>query len=270
MGAIHFPLRDIHHIGRLTRELLIHPEDCPVLRRHQITLAGISYATTGFRFVRHHPGVGQLIVCFRGKGRVWVDGKWKTCSAGTAYLTPHDQFHAYESGPRWEIGWITYRPMAFVPTVSTPKLIETDPRPLEHILRGFHHEISSDREAILLESWSLLLIHHAGRIVFPDHSSRLWRLWQTVQADLAAEWNLERLAHQAALGPENLRRICLRETGCSPMQHLTRLRMQYAASLLTTSRKIQEVANLAGYTNAFAFSTAFKRVMKQSPSRFRE
>jgi transcriptional regulator GlxA family with amidase domain len=97
----------------------------------------------------------------------------------------------------------------------------------------------------------------------------LWRLWQTVQADIAADWTVEKLARTAALGPENLRRICLRETGQSPMQHLTRLRMQYAASLLTTGRKIEEVAQLAGYTNAFAFSSAFKRVMGKNPSGYK-
>jgi transcriptional regulator GlxA family with amidase domain len=154
--------------------------------------------------------------------------------------------------------------------VGAPKLIETDPRPLEYILRGIHHEISSNREAAILELWSQLLLHHVSRIVGPDHSSRLWRLWQAVQADLAAGWNLTRLARQAALGPENLRRICVRETGSSPMQHLTRLRMQYAASLLSTGRKIEDVAHSVGYVNAFAFSTAFKRVMSESPSRFRD
>jgi AraC-like DNA-binding protein len=230
----------------------------------------MSQATTGFRFVRTRPKTGQLLVCFRGQGRVWVDGGWKKCAAGTAYLTPPDQFHAYESGRRWEVGWIIYAREASALPFAAPKLIETDPRPLEYILRGLHHEISSEREAPLLESWSQLLHRHADRIVVPDHSFRLWRLWQAVQANLAADWNLARLARLAGLGPENLRRICLRETGRSPMQHLTHLRMAYAASLLTTGRKIEEVAHMAGYTNAFAFSTAFKREMKQSPSRFRE
>jgi AraC-like DNA-binding protein len=262
-------LRETHEIGKRTREFLIHPEHCSLLQRHRIILAGISLAAPGFRFVRLAPSLGQILVCFRGEGRVWVDGAWKKCDAGRAYLSPPGKVHAYEAGRRWDVGWICHEPGAAFGASENPRLVETDPRPFEHILSGLHHEISTDREAPVLEYWGLLLYRHACRIAAPDHSSRLWRLWRTVQADLAAEWDLAKMARLASLGPEHLRRVCLRETERSPMQHLAHLRMQYAASLLTTGRKIQEVAEMAGYTNAFAFSTAFKRIMKQPPSRFR-
>jgi AraC-like DNA-binding protein len=270
MGEIHFLLRDIHQVGAKSREWLIHPEYCAALRRHQIVLAGISHATSGFRFSRTRPEMWQLLVCFRGQGRVWIEGGWEKCTAGMAYLTPPTAFHAYEAGRRWDIGWIIYEPQAALSVIDAPTLIETDPRPLEHILRGLDHEISTTRERSVLEHWSQLLHHHATRIIVPDHSSRLWRLWQAVQADLALDWNLQKMARLAGLGPENLRRICLKETGRSPMQQVTHLRMAYAASLLTTGLKIEEVGHMVGYSNAFAFSTAFKRLMKRPPSRFRD
>lgn len=269
MGKIHFLLREIHQVGSRTRELLIHPEHSPALRHLHIHLAGISHATTGFRFTRLHPKQGQLLVCFRGEGRVWINNAWKACHAGTAYLTPPHQPHAYQSGPRWEVGWILYAPEATAGLPSAPTLIETDPRPLEYLLRGLHHEISTARDPAMLESWSRLLHRQAARMIVPDHSSRLWRVWQAVQADPAAGWSLARLARLAGLGPENLRRICRRETGRSPMQHLTHLRMSHALSLLTAGGKIEDVAHQSGYDNAFAFSTAFKRVMKRPPSHFR-
>jgi AraC-like DNA-binding protein len=269
MGKSHLLLREIHQIGKRTREFLVHPDQCSPLRQHRIHLAGISHAATGFRFVRPKPNMGQVLVCFRGQGQVWFDGRWRSCGSGAAYLTPPGKFHAYTAGPRWEIGWIIYAAEAPSLSIDAPKLVETDPRPFEYILQGLHHESSSDRESPLLEYWSQLLHRHADRIISPDHSSHLWRLWRTVQGDLAAEWDLGKLARLAGLGPENLRRICLRETGRSPMHHLTRLRMAYAASLLTTGRKIEEVAQMTGYTNAFAFSTAFKRAMGRPPSLFR-
>jgi len=270
MGEIHFMLREIHRIGMRTREFLIHPEHCPALRHHRIHLAGVSHATTGFRFVRTQPRQGQMLVGFRGEGRVWVDGGWKTCGAGMAYLTPPGRPHAYEACARWEVGWVLYAPEASTGLPADgPRLIETDPRPLEYLLRGLHHEISTGRDPVMLESWGQLLYRQANRMMVPDHSSRLWRVWQAVQADPAADWSLARLARLAGLGPENLRRICLRETGRSPMQHVTHLRMFHAVSLLTAGGKIEDVAHQSGYENAFAFSTAFKRVMKKSPSGFR-
>jgi len=46
--------------------------------------------------------------------------------------------------------------------------------------------------------------------------------------------------------------------------------MRRAASLLTGSeRRIDAIATAVGYENAFAFSTAFKRHMKKTPSAYR-
>ncbi len=53
------------------------------------------------------------------------------------------------------------------------------------------------------------------------------------------------------------------------MAHLTWLRMKRAALLLErTDQKISSIAEDVGYQNAFAFSTAFKRVMGTAPHTF--
>jgi AraC-like DNA-binding protein len=50
------------------------------------------------------------------------------------------------------------------------------------------------------------------------------------------------------------------------MEHLTWLRMKRAAFLLErTNQKILTIAEEMGYQNAFAFSSAFKRVMGAAP-----
>ena len=54
------------------------------------------------------------------------------------------------------------------------------------------------------------------------------------------------------------------------MHHVTYLRMHRAAALVkTTSRKLGDIALSVGYTDPFAFSVAFKRVMDISPSHYR-
>jgi transcriptional regulator GlxA family with amidase domain len=51
------------------------------------------------------------------------------------------------------------------------------------------------------------------------------------------------------------------------MRYVTRLRLRHAASLLASHiYSVELVARKVGYTNAFAFSTAFKREMGASPS----
>ena len=99
---------------------------------------------------------------------------------------------------------------------------------------------------------------------------RLWVLWESVGKNLAADWSLATLARQCHYGPEQLRRLCLRELGRSPMQHLTYMRMQHAQDLLESSNdKLEVVAAQVGYENAIVFSRAFKRWIGRSPSEYR-
>ena len=74
----------------------------------------------------------------------------------------------------------------------------------------------------------------------------------------------------AGMSEENLRRLCLRLHQRAPMAQLTWMRMQTAADILAHSEgKLGELAARLGYADAFAFSTAFKRVMGRSPREFR-
>ncbi len=231
MGEIHFYLRKIHQIGRRTQERLLHPAFCPSFRADRIRLAGLSRARPGFRFVRPAPPIAQVLVCFRGAGRVWLEGSWRECRPGMAYLTPAGKFHAYEAGPDWEIGWVIYEPETAFLQLDGPRMVEADPRPLELALEGLHHEISTGGEPDLRERWGGLLQRQVERIA-GGPGDRLRRLWQAVRDQPGAAWDLSRLARTAGMGAEQLRRVCRRETGRSPMQHLTRLRMEAAAGLL--------------------------------------
>ncbi|MFD7092727.1 AraC family transcriptional regulator [Streptomyces sp. NPDC059896] len=59
--------------------------------------------------------------------------------------------------------------------------------------------------------------------------------------------------------------------GQPPLTYLTRWRMTLAADLLTEreTATVAEIARTVGYTDAFAFSAAFKRIRGVSPSEFR-
>lgn len=276
MVETHHDLCEIRRIGNGTREFLIHPEHCPVLRQHSVFLAGISHASAKFKFVRNAaPRVprGQILVCFCGRGHVFVGGKWEVCEAGHAYVTPPGVLHAYQAEEGWKVGWIIYNEGHMgqgALQIQEPVLVELDPRPLEHALWGLHQEISTHRESAMLDHWGEIVVGLGNRILKPWRTSRLWRLWRKVQADLGHQWSLGELAAISGLGAEQLRRVCVRETGVSPMQQVTRLRMQQAVSLISAGYKVEAVAHDMGYDNAFAFSTAFRRHLGEPPSAFRE
>jgi transcriptional regulator GlxA family with amidase domain len=92
-----------------------------------------------------------------------------------------------------------------------------------------------------------------------------------VAADLTVDWKLTALAGSCGLSPEHLRRVCRRELGRTPMEHVTYMRIQQAQELLeTTGEKLEAIAPRVGYHSAVVFSRAFVRCVGLTPSQYRE
>lgn len=269
-------LRETHQIGANTHEWMVGKEGCPALAAYHIRLAGVSAAKLGFEFVREHPPMSQILACHSGEGEVLIDGAWQPCRAGSAYLTPTNALHAYRAlkDQDWGVCWVMFDEISGHPPVVTtdaPVLATLDPRPLLDAIQGLYREAVGPAEPALMHHWVELIQLLAARVVRPWHTDeRLYRLWELVDADLAHRWTLADLTKQAKLSGEHLRRLCHKHLGRSPLEHVTFLRMRRAASLLTaTPQKIEAIASAVGYDNPFAFSTAFKRLMKQTPSGYR-
>ncbi len=99
---------------------------------------------------------------------------------------------------------------------------------------------------------------------------RLDTLWHQVNCQLAFPWSVERLAQSVAFSPSHLHRIALDIFGATPMQIVTRLRLERAATLLrTTDCTLDDIARQIGYRNTPSFSDAFLRYRGQRPGAFR-
>jgi AraC-like DNA-binding protein len=269
-------LRETHSIGHATREWLAQPRVCPALARHRIALTGISDARHGFEFIRLNAAMSQVLICHAGEGRVLVEGRWRRCGEGMAYLTPPRRPHAYHALPRkkWLICWVTYgEPGNITPVVDAPaaQLLRVDPRPLFSAIQGLYWESVGAASAAVMEHSVELIQLLVSRIMQPYHKDdRLWRVWSAVDADLNHEWSLDELASVACMSAEHLRRLSQRQLGRSPLEQVRFLRMRKAAALLTTTPdKIESISYQIGYHNPFAFSTAFKHCMGMSPAQFR-
>jgi AraC-like DNA-binding protein len=269
-------LKELHSIGADTREWMVGKESCPDLAAHHIRLVGVSAARHGFAFVRERPRIGQLLVCCAGQGEVLVDGRYQPCRPGQAYLTPAGALHAYRAlpGHEWLVCWVMFDaghgdpPVVAVPG---PLLARVDQRPLHDAIQGLYREHEGANDQALVLHWVALIQLLARRALAPFASDgRLWRLWERVDADLARPWSLGALAGHARMSGEHLRRLSLKQLGRTPMDQVAFLRMRRAAALLAAGgASVAEVAASVGYRNAFAFSTAFKRVLGRPPSALR-
>lgn len=86
----------------------------------------------------------------------------------------------------------------------------------------------------------------------------------------AANWTVASLAAEAKVSRAWLAKRFTELMGQSPLSYLTGWRMTLAEDLLTRpDATVASVAKRVGYANAFAFSTAFKRLRGVSPAQYR-
>jgi AraC-like DNA-binding protein len=260
---------NIYEVGKNTRELILGQASCPSLTPYGIQLVGTSEAVLGFRFERLTPGFVQILGCLGGEGEVLIDGEWRRCRRGQAYITPQGMPHSYRAIRRsvWKLVWLMYDETHV--TIDEPPNLKTVDAPLlETTFMGLYREQSSKAEHAVLSSWAHLLDATGRRMLARQiHDPRLNELWELIASDLSKPWTLEEMAEVANLSSEHLRRLCHATLHRSPMRHLTYLRMRHAAELLALSdEKIEVIGRHVGYDNQFAFSTAFKREIGLSPS----
>ena len=97
------------------------------------------------------------------------------------------------------------------------------------------------------------------------------RALRLLHAGPAAPWTVASLADRVGVSRATLAKRFAELVGEPPLTYLTRWRMTLAADLLLEreAAKITEVARAVGYSDAFAFSAAFKRTRGVNPSDFR-
>jgi AraC-like DNA-binding protein len=94
---------------------------------------------------------------------------------------------------------------------------------------------------------------------------------RAIHADPGRPWTLASLAAAAHASRTTLARRFTELVGEPPLAYLTGWRMALAAERLSDpSATVGAVAREVGYTDAFAFSSAFKRTLGKSPTAYRK
>jgi AraC-like DNA-binding protein len=93
---------------------------------------------------------------------------------------------------------------------------------------------------------------------------------QYFQQNLSEKINIKALASSLGLTHNGLIYKFKNQTGVTPIQFLTRFRLQYSKQLLsTTDMRINEIAFAVGFYDAYYFSNAFKKYYGVSPLKFK-
>lgn len=243
---------------------------------HQIKHVGVMSAVYPYEVRRVDQSGTYLMAVLEGHGQVLMDGGWKVARAGQACLLAPHMFNAFRcvEGVAWKFVWVRYgeekgvRPIA---NSSAPVRGELDGHALECAVRGLWYEMDGGGSDELAGSWADLIHRQVLAFARPvELDERLWRIWQTVGADIGRGWTLAELADIGIMSEEHLRRLCKKQLGRSPMQHLIYLRMLEARGMLISSdAKVEVIANAVGYESAFTFSNTFKKWFGIRPSELR-
>lgn len=269
-------LSETHIDGPRSRLRVVTAGECPALRAHHIAHVGIVSALPPFARVRTEPDGSFLLACFAGEGRILLDGRWQRCTAEMICLAPPrvlDAFHAVP-GRRWEFAYLRYHePAGLRPlvTAASPVRVRADADSFRLAVEGLIREVRGAKDSRLVHHWVEVIQGQAQRVAQPwQVNPRLWAVWEQAGQNLAADWDVAKLAKLAHYSGEHLRRLCRRELGRTPMQQLTYMRIQRAAELLeATDDKLEVIAEAVGYSGALAFTKTFKKWTGSPPSEFR-
>lgn len=263
--------------GPRTRRWSLDRNQCAELAAHRIAWLGLDTVYRPYSRVRLAPSGSFVLACLEGEGRVLLEGRWERVTAGSLCLAPPRVLNAFHAvpGQRWVFAWVRFdEPPPVKPMVGagSPLRLAAGAEELGRAMAGLCAEWEGERDAALVHHWIHLVHGITRRLARPWRSeSRIAALWEAVTRDLEADWKLSTLAAQSALSTEHLRRVCRRELGRTPMEHVTYMRMQRAQELLETSdEKLDAIAPQIGYRSAVVFSRAFARVVGLTPTEYRE
>lgn len=258
------------------RDWLSEAPVCPSLVHHGIVHVGVVEASHPYEVKRPDLSGTFVMACIGGEGRVWLEGNWQPMKPGEACLAPPHAFHAYRALPKkpWHIAWVRYQePEGAPPIVNAraPVLAAFDGGPLTAAIEGLHREASSTASPAAMQLWADLIQHYARTFAQPWRTDdRLRGVWQAVAHDLAADWSLPKLSKLAGMSSKHFTRLCQQSLGRTPAQHVTAMRLQHAAHLLsTTNDKVESIAREVGYNSLFTFSHTFKKFTGSRPSEYR-
>lgn len=258
------------------REWLDDAPVCQALAKHNILHAAVMDAKVGFAVSRANQSGTFMLACLEGEGMVLADGRWKKVKAGQACLLPPFVANSLKvvDGKHWKFCWVRYlESEECKPIVSevSPVSGEFAGQSLAHAILGLIAECKASNSPAANHQWVELIQQYVLSFAQPHQKDgRLWKLWNVVEKHLDEDWTLTGLAQLASLSEEHLRRLCKKQLGRSPMQHLTFLRMQRASHLLSsTTDKVEVVAKAVGYSSAFHFSNVFTKWVGCRPSEHR-
>lgn len=268
------------------RQLNLTQPDAAPLRERDIILASTLDIRQRCEVDRRDPTVHVLIFTLDGRARLFTEEfprKGRSVQPGQIVVLPAHCPHYYRmEGSHWKAIWFyladsdTWRQLRDAkPHVRTAITYNE----IKMAMEGFWAESlrNETRARLAAKHYAEVIVLNLERELDMEESSsnkemrqRLYKLWDSVSANLGHQWTVAELAEEVSVSPQHLYRVSMRLCGHKPMEMVTLLRMRQAEELLIhTNYMVKAISRLLGYSDAFSFSAAFKKHAGCSPREFR-
>lgn len=99
----------------------------------------------------------------------------------------------------------------------------------------------------------------------------IFKVLNLLHENLTHNWSLNELAEKSGISRSGLASKFKNSLGDTPLNYLSKLRIQKASNLLiSTDLTIEQISHSLGYNDSFVFSKNFKKNLGQNPSEYRK
>jgi AraC-like DNA-binding protein len=230
-------------------------------------------------------GYYEHLIIFTLSGEGWLHsaGTDYVLNEGSVWISPAGTSQEYGiSGSNWHIFWITLSPNRMWnvidilgTVVRKSSMGNSFLNTFNFLFKALENEYFNKTEEIdALCSLFLVYVNRellviSGTLREQDIKAGFQHLFLRVSKELEKPWNIcmlqQYLDHSYV--KDYFGRLCKQYYGKPPMQVVKELRMKRAWELIChTFLNIYYIAERVGYTNPYAFSTAFKKYWNMSPT----
>jgi AraC family transcriptional regulator, arabinose operon regulatory protein len=268
----------------IRRGLEEHPLACDCLP----LAVGYYEAAHGHNMSRQRHDDNILIYCFAGKGWLNTDSWQGAVSSGELLVLPSGVRHRYWADKQtpWSIYWCHFSGTLageyvqhlrgdcnspVVPLGQAPGLIAQFQTLLQTTGNGYDLRAMVHAACMLKQLLTYIAVLVRDKSSSAGNDFDVQALQALMLQNLDKALDLDYLASHVGLSKYHFSKRYKQATGFSPIQHLIRMKVEYARYLLQTSdTPIAEIATKVGYDDALYFSRQFKRVTGCSPRTFRQ
>jgi AraC-like DNA-binding protein len=236
-------------------------------------------------------GVAQaiLIYCVAGQGWCIMGGSRHEVVQGQLLVIPPGVPHQYGAAQQdpWTIFWVHVvgeQLPAYLEALGTntaqPVVFLGDDTLLKTLFEEVLAELESGYTYLNLLYASQAMAHllgatirrrHQGQMDTPDPHQRIARSITMMKCELDKPLRIAQLAAVAGFSASAFARLFKAQTGYSPKDYFTRLKMHRACQLLDNSAlTVKEIGFQVGYEDPLHFSRVFKLVNELSPTEYRD